>query len=61
MKNLKPIFALTKLDETEIDPSDFSMYSDLNCRIGVLSGTKNIIDAIAFANDKVLAQYMKDH
>ena len=45
----------------KLNPSDFSMYYDLNCRLGILSGTKNIIDAIAFANDKVLAQYMKDN
>ena len=61
MKDLNPIFALTKLDETIINPSDFSMYYDLNCRLGILSGTKNIIDAIAFANNKVLAQYMKEN
>ena len=61
MKDLNPIFALTKLDETIINPSDFSMYNDLNCRLGILSGTKNIIDAIAFANNKVLAQYMKEN
>ena len=61
MKDLNPIFALTKLDETIINPSDFSMYYDLNCRLGILSGTKNIIDAIAFANHKVLAQYMKEN
>ncbi len=61
LKNLDPVFALTKLDETMICPSDFSMYFDFNCKLGILSGTKNIIDAIAFANDKVLAQYMKDN
>ena len=29
--------------------------------IGLLSGTNNIIDSIAFANSLILAQYMKEN
>ena len=52
---------LTKLDEIMINSYDFSMYHDLNCKLSLLSGTKNIIDSIAFANSLILAQYMKEN
>ena len=52
---------LTKLDEIMVNSYDFSMYHDLNCKLGLLSGTKNIIDSIAFANSLILAQYMKEN
>ena len=61
LKELNPINALTKLDEITINSFDFSIYHDLNCKFGLLSGTNNIIDSIAFANSEVLAQYMKDN
>ena len=61
LKDLNPINALTKLDEITINSFDFSIYHDLNCKFGLLSGTNNIIDSIAFANSEVLAQYMKDN
>ena len=37
------------------------MYHDLNCKLGLLSGTNDIIDSIAFANGLILAQYMKEN
>ena len=58
---LSPINVLTKLDEIMINSYDFSMYHDLNCKLGLLSGTNNIIDSIAFANSLILAQYMKEN
>ena len=58
---LNPINVLTKLDEITVNSYDFSMYHDLNCKLGLLSGTNNIIDAIAFANSLILAQYMKEN
>ena len=58
---LNPINVLTKLDEIIVNSCDFSMYHDLNCKLGLLSGTNNIIDSIAFANDLILAQYMKEN
>lgn len=61
LSRLSPINVLTKLDETIINSYDFSMYNDLNCKLGLLSGTNNIIDSIAFANSPILAQYMKDN
>ena len=61
LDKLSPINVLTKLDEIIVNSYDFSMYHDLNCKLGLLSGTNNIIDAIAFANSLILAQYMKEN
>ena len=58
---LKPVHVLTKLDEIMINSYDFSMYNDLDCKLGLLSGTNDIIDSIAFANSQILAQYMKEN
>ena len=61
LDGLRPVNVLTKLDEIIVNSYDFSMYHDLNCKLGLLSGTNNIIDAIAFANSLILAQYMKEN
>ena len=61
LDKLNPINVLTKLDEITVNSYDFSMYHDLNCKLGLLSGTNNIIDSIAFANSLILAQYMKEN
>ena len=58
---LNPINVLTKLDEIIVNSYDFSMYHDLDCKLGLLSGTNSIIDSIAFANSLILAQYMKEN
>lgn len=58
---LHPVHVLTKLDEIMINSYDFSMYNDLDCKLGLLSGTNDIIDSIAFANSQILAQYMKEN
>jgi len=58
---LQPVHVLTKLDEIMINSCDFSMYNDLDCKLGLLSGTNDIIDSIAFANSQILAQYMKEN
>ena len=58
---LQPVHVLTKLDEIMINSYDFSMYNDLDCKLGLLSGTNDIIDSIAFANSQILAQYMKEN
>ena len=61
LHGLQPVHVLTKLDEIMINSCDFSMYNDLDCKIGLLSGTNDIIDSIAFANSQILAQYMKEN
>jgi hypothetical protein len=32
-----------------------------NARIGMLSGTKSVVGAIAFASQKILSQYLKEN
>ena len=61
LDGLSFVNVLSKLDEIRVKSYDFSMYHDLNCKLGLLSGTKNIIDSIAFANSLILAQYMKEN
>ena len=59
-KNSFPTIALTKLDESHISAEELSVFAELNCKIGILSGSRSIIGSIAFAKSDVLAQYMKD-
>ncbi len=60
IKNVKPIVALTKLDEVPLGAEELSIFAEINSKIGLLSASKNIIDAIAFTKDEILAQYMKE-
>ncbi len=59
-RNLQPIIALTKLDESYLGSEELSIFAEINSKIGLLSSSKNIIDALAFAKDEILAQYMKE-
>ena len=59
-KNTFPVIGLTKLDEANINAEELSILGELNCKIGILSGSRSIIGSIAFAKREVLAQYMKD-
>ncbi len=59
-KNSFPTIGLTKLDESNISAEEFSILGELNCKIGILSGSRSVIGSLAFAKKEVLAQYMKD-
>ena len=59
-KNSFPTIVLTKLDESQISAEELSIFAELKCKIGILSGSRSIINSLAFANSEVLAQYMKD-
>ena len=59
-KNSFPSIGLAKLDESHVSAEELSIFAELNCKIGILSGSRSIIGSIAFAKSKVLAQYMKD-
>ena len=59
-KNSFPTIGLTKLDESHISAEELSILGELNCKIGILSGSRSVIGSIAFAKKEVLAQYMKD-
>ena len=59
-KNTFPTISLTKLDESHISAQELSTLGELNCKIGILSGSRSVIGSLAFAKKEVLAQYMKD-
>ena len=59
--SLQATIALTKLDECETGAAEFSMLANYQARIGVLSGTRAVIDALAFATDTILGQYLKEN
>ncbi len=59
--NLEPIIALTKLDECETAPQEFSKIAERNAKIGLFTGTNSILNALATASEDVLAQYLKEN
>ena len=58
---LSPTIGLTKLDECETASAEFSALAESGVRISLLSGTKSVVGAIAFASAKILAQYLKEN
>ena len=60
-EDLRPSFALTKLDECELSAIEFSELSELNAKISVITGTNKILDTIAIASENVLTQYLKEN
>ena len=58
---LEPIIALTKLDECETAPQEFSKIAERNAKIGLFTGTNSILNALATASEDVLAQYLKEN
>ena len=59
--DLAPTVGLTKLDECETASAEFSALAETGARISLLSGTKSVVGAIAFASAKILAQYLKEN
>ena len=59
-KKTFPTIALTKLDETHVCAEELSILGELNCKIGILSGSRSVIGSLAFAKKEVLAQYMNN-
>jgi len=58
---LHPDIALTKLDECETGPQEFSALAENHGKISVLTGTKSVLGAIAFASEAILAQYLNEN
>ena len=58
---LAPTIGLTKLDECETTAVEFSALAETGAQISLLSGTKSVVGAIAFASAKILAQYLKEN
>ena len=59
--DLKPMVAITKLDECWVGAEEFSALASNNARIGMVTGTKVLIDSIIPANENSLTKYMKDN
>jgi len=59
--SLHPVVALTKLDECETKPAEFSALAETNAQIAMLSGTKSVIDAAVFASENILLQYLNEN
>ncbi len=61
IKAQRPIIALTKSDECNLSASALSKLADLSGKIGLVSGTRSIIDSLLFTNSDILTQYMKEN
>lgn len=59
--DIKPMVAITKLDETWVGAEEFSALAINNARIGLVTGTKVLIDSIIPADENSLTKYMKDN
>ena len=58
-QKLKPLIALTKLDECESRPAELSALALEGSGVGLLTGTTAIVGGIAIATTPILAQYLK--
>ena len=58
---IHPLVALTKLDECETKPAEFSVLAENNTKIALLSGTKSVIDPAVFASENILLQYLQEN
>ena len=58
---LKPMIALTKLDECEAMPAELSALALEGSGVGLLTGTKAIVGGIAIATTPILAQYLREN
>ena len=61
VSTLKPMVAITKLDECWVGSEEFSALAMNNARIGLVTGTKVLIDSIIPANENSLTKYMKEN
>ena len=60
-QKLKPLIALTKLDECETRPAELSALALEGSGVGLLTGTTAIVGGIAIATTPILAQYLKEN
>ena len=59
--DIRPMVAVTKLDECWVGAEEFSSLVKNNSRIGIVTGTKVLIDSIIEANENSLTKYMKEN
>ncbi len=61
VSEIRPMIAVTKLDECWVGAEEFSSLALNNSRIGIVTGTKVLIDSIIEANENSLTKYMKEN
>ncbi len=61
IKAQRPIIALTKSDECNLSSVALSKLAELQGKIGLVSGTRSIVDSLLFTNTDILAKYMKEN
>ena len=61
VSEIRPMIAITKLDECWVGAEEFSSLALNNARIGIVTGTKVLIDSIIEANENSLTKYMKEN
>ena len=61
VKAQRPIIALTKSDECNISASTLSYLAAKKAKIGLVSGTKSIVDSLLFTDANILAKFMKEN
>ena len=61
VSDLKPMIAITKLDECWVGAEELSTLALNNARVGIVTGTKVLIDSILQANENSLTKYMKEN
>lgn len=60
-KSFNPVIALTRLDECETGPEEFSVLAEMGMKIGVFTGSRGLVDSIIFASIPALTQYLEDY
>ncbi|MDC3091247.1 GTP-binding protein [Rickettsiales bacterium] len=61
VSDIKPMIAITKLDECWTGAEEISAIALNKARIGIFTGTKVLIDSILPANENSLTKYMKEN
>ncbi len=61
IKAQRPIIALTKSDECNLSTMAVSKIAELKGQVGLVSGTRSIVDSLLFTNSDILAKYMKEN
>ena len=61
IKAQRPIIALTKSDECNLSSMAISKIVELKGKVGLVSGTRSIVDSLLFTNSDILAKYMKEN
>ena len=61
VKAQRPIIALTKSDECNISAATLSHLAIKKGKVGLVSGTKSIVDSLLFTNSNILTKFMKEN